>query len=64
MKRLALILCLLAMPAFAQQRDPTEVALGAEVMECVGSKVQLRTQIARLEAEITKLKAQPEEKKP
>jgi hypothetical protein len=64
LKRLVLSLCLISFPALAQQ--PDVAAVGAELMECVGGKVQMRTRIAQLEAEIAKLKAPPppEEKKP
>jgi hypothetical protein len=55
--RLFLILALfVATPAFAQQA-PDATAMGNELMECVGGKVQLRTKINQLEAEIVKLKA-------
>lgn len=47
--------------------DPAQTALGQEVMECVGGKVQLRARVNQLEAEIAQLKAsaaKPPEKTP
>lgn len=65
MKTLILILCLLATSSMAQVPPPEQAAMGAEIMECVGGKVQLRTRINQLEAELAKLKTPPpEEKKP
>ena len=63
MKRLALIAALISSPALAQQptsppigNDPAQAALGQEVMECVGGRVQLRARIIALEAELAKTK--------
>jgi len=56
-RSLAFLACLLTFPAFAEQQ-PENLALGQEIMECVGGKVQLRVRIAQLEAEIAKLKSQ------
>jgi hypothetical protein len=57
-KWLAVLASLLATPAVAQQaNDP--VALGNELLECVGGKVQLRSRIAQLEAEVARLKPPP-----
>lgn len=50
-----IIVCGLFVPslAFAQQapqQNPMEAAMGSEIMECVGSKVQLRARVNALEA--------------
>jgi hypothetical protein len=55
--RLTLVACLLAPAALAQAPPPDTAALGAEIMDCVGGKVQLRGRINQLEAELAKLKA-------
>ena len=56
MKRILLASFLLVTPAVAQQPNPENTALGQEIMECVVGKVQLRTRIAQLEAELAKTK--------
>lgn len=64
MKRIALIAALIATPALAQQQPAhQEQALGQEVMECVGGKVQLRARVAQLEAELAKMKAPKDDAK-
>lgn len=66
MKVLILAACLLTSPALAQQTsppvdlDPTQAALGAEVMECVSAKVHFRTRINQLEAELAKRSPLPQ----
>ena len=63
MKFLTVIVCFVAMPALAQQPpgpppgDYAQAALAAEVMECIGGRVQLRQRVAQLEAELAKLKS-------
>ena len=60
MRQVFLALALLCpFGAYAQQppATPEQTALGQEIMECIGNKVQLRTQLARLEAELAKLRA-------
>jgi hypothetical protein len=73
MKRLIAALWLFAVPALAQPapRGPDPNALSQELLECVGSKVDLRTReiasrtsaeglqakVVQLEAELAKLKA-------
>ena len=47
----------------AVQVSPREAALGAELMECVSSKIALRLRIAELEAEVARLNAATEDKK-
>jgi hypothetical protein len=71
LKRLILAAALFASPAFAQQSNPTptgaepaQAALGQEVMECMGGKVQLRARLLQLEAELAKAKAPPAEGPP
>lgn len=62
MKQVFLAAALLApLAAQAQQPPPETAALGQEVMECVGGKIQLRTKIVQLEAELAKAKAAPVE---
>jgi hypothetical protein len=56
LKYLVIFALFAASPALAQQA-PDATAMGNELMECVGGKVQLRTKINQLEAEIAKLKA-------
>jgi hypothetical protein len=55
LKRIALLSCLIATPALAQQTDP--VALGNVLLACVGREVQAASRIVQLEAEVAKLKA-------
>lgn len=51
-------------PAFAQQPDPFQAALGQEVMECVGAKIQLKTKLNQIEAELAKAMAPPPQDAP
>jgi hypothetical protein len=57
MKRLILLASLIPCAALAQSAPPSpnEQALGAEVMECVGGKVSLRTQLAALQTRVLEL---------
>lgn len=57
MKRLILLAALIPIAAHAQQppSNPNEQALGLEVMECVGGKVSLRTQLAALQTRVAEL---------
>lgn len=71
MKQLFLATTLFTSPALAQQSaptpigtDPAQAALGQEIMECVGAKIQLRTKINLIEAELAKAKAPPVEGPP
>lgn len=52
----------IAAPALAQQ--PDTAALGQEVMECIGAKIQLRTKINQLEVDLAKAKAPPPDQPP
>jgi hypothetical protein len=58
MKRLSLVLFLLASPAIAQQGPPPSAevqALGGKLMEEINSNVQLRTQIIQAQGQIKTL---------
>ena len=67
MRRLIAVFTLLPTIAFAQQPGqptPHDTAMGAEIMACVGEKVQVREQLATAQAqlaaaqqELAKLKA-------